>query len=66
MTYFQQIIQDLMEYGLTQSDIANKFGSQQPIISRLYTGKQLEPGYSQGDRLVRLHVKEKRKARQRK
>ena len=51
-----QIIQDLINTGLTQQQIGEAVGIAQATVSTLYRGGITEPGWSSGDALIRLHA----------
>lgn len=51
---FNNIVEKLIESGLTESEIAVKVGSSQPSINRIRRGKQKNVGYALGDALLRL------------
>jgi predicted transcriptional regulator len=48
-------IQDLIESGLTQNQIAEMAETGQSHISSLLRGDRKQPGWSLGDRLLSLH-----------
>lgn len=57
------IIQDLINFGLTQSEIAQKCGTGQSHISSLLSGDRRSPNWQLGDSLIRLHRRQSRKAK---
>lgn len=59
MKNWTQIIQDLIDSGMTQVQIAESVNSGQSHISCLYCGSRKSPGWQLGDALLRLH-KERR------
>lgn len=52
---WKTIIQEIMDSGLSQSEIANKCGTGQSHISGLYLGHRKCPNWVLGDALIRLH-----------
>ena len=59
MGKFQKIITDLRASGWTQTEIAAYVGCSQPHIGRLQRNAKLDPKWSIGDALCRLHKKVK-------
>ena len=51
------IIQDLIDSGLTQAQIAELALTGQSHISGLLRGERKQPGWALGDRLLALHRK---------
>lgn len=51
------IIQDLLNQGLTQRSIADEINASQAFVSFLLTKKVIDPGWSKGEALLRLHAK---------
>jgi transcriptional regulator with XRE-family HTH domain len=51
---FNEIVEKLIQSGMTESEIAAKVGSSQPSINRIRRGKQKNVGYSLGDALLTL------------
>lgn len=49
------IIQDLIDSGMTQADIAKASLTGQSHISGLARGERRQPGWLLGDRLLKLH-----------
>ena len=58
-----EIIQDLINFGLTQSEIAQKCGTGQSYISSLLGGDRRSPNWQLGDSLIRLHRRQTRKTK---
>lgn len=52
---WKNIIQDLIESGLTQTKIAEMAETGQSHISALLRGDRKQPGWALGDRLISLH-----------
>lgn len=61
---WQTIIQDLLDAGMTQAQIAESCETGQSHISGLYRGTRKEPGYGLGTRLVKLYARRCRNAAQ--
>lgn len=57
-----KIIQDLLDSGLTQAQIAEKCATGQSYISGLYRGERKCPNYDLGVAILALHKRQKRKA----
>lgn len=55
---WKKIIKELMNTGLTQSQIASRCNTGQSNISGLLTGKRKSPGWSLGESLLKLHKEE--------
>jgi len=51
---FNQVVEKLIQSGLTESEIASRVGSSQPSINRIRRGKQKNVGYQLGDALLKL------------
>jgi CRP-like cAMP-binding protein len=49
------IIQDLLDAGMTQAQIADACDTGQSHVSGLLRGDRKQPGWSLGDRLIALH-----------
>lgn len=50
------IINQLIDYGMTEQSIANTIGgTTQPTIHRIKTGDIKEPKHSLGERLIAIH-----------
>lgn len=49
------IIQDLLDSGLTQAQLAELADTGQSHISGLLRGERKQPGWALGDRLLALH-----------
>lgn len=61
MPTIQQMLQDLIEKGWSQSSLARALETNQPSIHRLVViGK--EPGYALGKRIESLYQRENRKS----
>ena len=52
---WKSIIQDLLDAGMTQVDIAESIGVAQTTISELFNERIREPGWAKGDALLKLH-----------
>lgn len=61
---FKNIIQDLMQSGWSQADIATHCNTGQSHISGLCTGDRKMPGYDLGVSLVALHKRVMRRQKQ--
>ena len=59
MGKWQKIITDLRAKGWSQVEIAEYAGCSQPHIGRLQRDRNLDPKWSIGDALCRLHKKVK-------
>lgn len=59
---WKNIIQDLIDAGMTQSAIGNAIGISQASVSDLLTGKAKSTYYEAGELLVKLHRKVMRRA----
>lgn len=59
MNNFQRIIKDLRLAGWTQVEIAGYVGCTQPNIARIIKESNIDPRWSTGDALIRLHKKVK-------
>ena len=59
----QSIVQDLLAWGLTQTEIGAKCGCTQGRISEIANGHAKSVSYSLGAALTDLHKKQSRKAR---
>ncbi|MEK7499827.1 MAG: hypothetical protein AAB649_04440 [Patescibacteria group bacterium] len=58
-----KIIQDLLDAGLTQAQIADSCATGQSHISGLYRGERKCPNYDLGEKILALHsIKCKKKA----
>lgn len=55
------LLAELKRAGLTQSEIAQRVGAPQSVISVLSTGKFRNPSFAVGFALVELHKKQVRK-----
>jgi hypothetical protein len=51
---FENVVEKLIQSGLTESVIAAMVGSSQPSINRIRRGKQKNVGYMLGDALLKL------------
>lgn len=56
------LIQDLLDAGMTQAEIAEKCDTGQSHISCLYRGERKCPNYDLGEALVALHKRVMRRA----
>lgn len=54
-TKFPTIIKELIDSGMTQSDIAQACSITQPYVSDLLTGRRNCPNWVIGDALISLH-----------
>lgn len=57
----KQMITTLIESGKSQKEIEAGTGVPQPVISRLYTGKQKTVGYEDGKAIEAFYKKHSRK-----
>ena len=55
MVIFQDLINELLEAGWTQKELAEAAGCGQPNIARLLKDPACEPRYNVGAELVALH-----------
>lgn len=53
---FQKTIQELLDAGFTQVDIAKKCNCSQSSISDIYSGKTENPNFALGSALMQLHA----------
>ena len=51
----RQLIQELIDTGLSEAEIGDRIGLSQPQVHRLKTGEAKEPKWSVGERLIALH-----------
>jgi len=56
-----KLIQDIIDSGLSEAQIASEVGVEQPTINRLKNGEHKSTSYETGAALTRLHKKIKRK-----
>lgn len=56
LSLFQKIVTDLRKEDLTQQDIAEAIGISQPNVVRLERETDLDPRWSSGDQLIKLHA----------
>lgn len=59
---FSRIIQDLVDGGMTQLEIARAVRVDPSVISRLKRERDPNPNYSLGNDLIRLHDRMKEQA----
>ena len=52
---WKAIIQELLDQGMTQAEIAHGIGLKQPSIAELLSGRTKEMMWRTGDRLIKLH-----------
>jgi transcriptional regulator with XRE-family HTH domain len=55
---WKQIIDQIVEAGMTEREIAERCGCTQPTVNRLRSGVTKEPGYSIGKHLMELAGKQ--------
>ena len=52
---WNKIVAEIKETGMTQSEIADHCGVSAGTLSELCSGKVMEPKWSKGDALIKLH-----------
>jgi uncharacterized protein YerC len=64
MANFSELVQELVDAGLSEAKIADATGVSQPTINRVKLGKQKNIGYTLGQSLLDLRTKTRRKSKQ--
>lgn len=62
-TDFKKIVQDLKDWGLGDTELAEKTGVPRTKFAKLRSGAHAQPTYDDGVAIIALHKKEERKNR---
>lgn len=63
MANFPELVQELVNSGLSEAKIADAVGFSQPTINRVKLGKQKNIGFALGQSLIELQKKNRRKSK---